>query len=104
MTIHRDPRAPAGHAGAWYAWGAVALVAVWAVWWVLPQTALVPGSETVQLLIPMAVHLAAAGGIGWGMWRGHVPATPGQLALVVLGAAITMESVALLLMLVPPTA
>jgi hypothetical protein len=103
MTMHRDHRAHASQAGSWSAWAAVALVAAWAVWWVLPQTALVPGSMTVQLLVPLLVHLAAAGGIGWGLWRGHVPSTPGQLALVVLGAAITMESVALLLIHLPPT-
>ena len=104
MTLHRDHRVPVSQAGSWSAWGAVALVAVWAVWWVLPATALSADSMVPQLVLPMLVHLAAAGGLGWGLWRGRVPSTSGQLALVVLGAAITMEAVALLLLLVPPTA
>ena len=105
MTFHRDHRAQRGPdaVGSWLAWGSVALVVAWAVWWILPHTAVRPGSMETQLLLPMVVHATAAAGLGWGLFRGFVPAVQGQLALLVLGAALTMESVALLLLVFPPT-
>ena len=112
MTLHRDHRAPgraagttaATAAGTWFAWGAVALVVLWSVWWMLPRSAVEPSSMEVQILLPLVVQVAAAAAVGWGVWRGRVPSMPGQLALLALGAALTMQSVALLLMLFPPTA
>ncbi len=101
MTLHREPRAHDRAAGAWFAWGAVALVVAWSLWWMLPRSAVEPTSTGVQLVLPLVLHAAAAAGIGWGLWRGRVPALPGQLALLALGAAVTMEAVALLLVVFP---
>jgi len=101
MSLHRDPRTPDA-AGSWLAWASVALVVAWAVWWILPHSAVSTASMESQLMLPMVVHAAAAAGLGWGMFRGRVPATLGQLALLVLGAALTMEAVALLLLVFPP--
>ena len=102
MSSHRDHRGPDA-TGSWLAWGSVALVVAWAVWWILPHTAVRPSSMETQLVLPMVVHAAAAAGLGWGLFKRRVPAVPGQLALLVLGAALTMEAVALLLMLFPPS-
>ena len=102
MSFHSDPRSP-DTAGSWLAWGSVAVVAAWAVWWILPHTAVRPGALGTQLVLPMVVHAAAAAGLGWGLFRGRVPAVPGQLALLVLGAALTMEALALLLVVFPPS-
>lgn len=102
MTFHREHRSPDA-AGYWLAWGSVALVVAWAVWWILPHTAVRPSSMETQLVLPMVVHAAAAVGVGWGLFRGFVPAVQGQLALLVLGAALTMEAVALLLLVFPPS-
>ena len=103
MTIHRAHRAPDTASGSWLAWGATLLVVAWAVWWILPRSVVEPASVEVQVVLPLVVHLAAAAGVGCGMWRRTVPSVPGQLSLLVLGAAVTMESVALLLMLFPPS-
>src|SRR5689334_11553124 len=107
MSLHRDHRAPGdapGNApGSWFAWGAVALVVGWSVWWMLPHSAVGSASMERQILLPLLLHVAASAAIGWGLWRGRIPSTPGQLALLALGAAVTMESVALLLVLFPPT-
>ena len=100
MSLQRDDRLP-GHPGSWLPWGAVALVVVWALWWMLPHSTVEPASMEAQLVLPLTLHATAAVGLGWSLWRGRVPATSGQLALLVLGAAITMESVALLLLLAP---
>ena len=102
MSTHGDPRTP-DTAGSALAWGSVGLVVAWAIWWMLPHTAVEQSSMKVQLVLPMLVHAAAAAGVGWGVFRGRVPATLGQLALLVVGAALTMEAVVLLLLLFPPT-
>ena len=102
--LHRDPRVTDTPAGSWLAWGSVALVVGWAVWWILPRADLDASSMTLQVVVPLVVHAAAALAVGWGMWLRRVPETAGQVALLVLAAAITMESVALLLVLFPPTA
>ncbi|GAA1942558.1 hypothetical protein [Nocardioides marmoribigeumensis] len=108
MTLHREHRAvghPAGTTlGSWCAWGAVALVALWSVWWILPRSSVEPTSMAVQVVLPLVVHVTAAAAIGWGLWRRYVPPTAGQLALLALGAAVAMESVALLLVVFPPVA
>jgi hypothetical protein len=69
----------------------------------LPQTETQPSSLAAQVLLPLVVHGAVAIAVGWGVWRGRVPAVPGQVALLALGAALTMEAVALLLVVFPPT-
>lgn len=104
MSIHRAHRAPGNAPGSWFAWGAVALVVAWSIWWMLPHSAVAAGSVERQILLPLLLQVAAAAAIGWGLWRGRIPSTPAQLALLALGAAVTMESVALLLVLFPPTA
>ena len=104
MTLHRDHRAPGNAPGSWFAWGAVGLVVMWAVWWILPRSSAGPASVQLQVLLPLVVQVAAAIAIGWGLWRGRIPSAPAQLALLALGAAMTMEAVVLLLVLFPPTA
>ncbi len=100
MSIHRDHRAPDG-SGSWLAWGSVVLVVAWAAWWALPHTAVEPTSMGTQVVLPMLVQVVAAAALGWGLLRRRVPAVPGQLALLVLGAALTMQGLVLLLLLVP---
>lgn len=102
MSTHRDPRTPDA-AGSALAWGSVGLVVAWAIWWMLPHTAVEQSSMEVQLVLPMVVHATAAAVLGWGVLRGRVPAALGQLALLLIGAALTMEAVVLLLLLFPPT-
>ena len=101
MSLHRDDRVP-GASGTWLPWGAVALVVAWALWWMLPHSVVEPASMQAQIVLPLTLHAAVAVGLGWSLWRGRVPATSGQLALLVLGAAITMEAVGLPLVPLPP--
>lgn len=102
--LHRDHRVTDSAAGSWLAWGSVALVVGWAVWWMLPRSGVQESTMTLQVVVPLALHVLAGLSVGWGLWRRRVPVTAGQVALLVLGAAITMESVALLLVLFPPAA
>ena len=101
--LQRDHRQPDLAAGSWLAWGSVGLVVAWALWWILPRSVVEPSSTGLQIVAPLVIHAAAALAVGWGLWRRRVPATPGQVALIVLAAAVTMEAVALLLVLFPPT-
>jgi hypothetical protein len=96
--VHREPDA----VGSWLAWGAVGLVVAWALWWISPAASLDPSTTPLQLALPLVVQVVVASVVGLGLWRGRVPATAGQLALLVLGAALTMQALALLLVVFPP--